>query len=259
MNLQWWCSAQGVPWTWTWQAYPGVWLTMAALSFGYIRLLRQRDARTFPFRGALGLLLVWLSLDWPLGVLGVGYLASVHAIKFLILAFVAPPLLLSDVTAPVEAYLTSQRRGAGVFRALTHPLVAALVFNAVLIGTHVPKVVDVLAASQGGAFLNDALWFSSGVLFWWPAYSPSRLRHKMLKIVYVFFGAVSHNGLAMAWLLAKYPSYSVYELAPRIGHLTARTDQALAGTAMLFGGTFTVFYIIGRLFVQFWREERTRA
>ena len=27
--MQWWCAAQGVPWAWRWQAYPGVWLGLA--------------------------------------------------------------------------------------------------------------------------------------------------------------------------------------------------------------------------------------
>ena len=29
--MQWWCAAQGVPWRWAWQAYPGVWLFALAL------------------------------------------------------------------------------------------------------------------------------------------------------------------------------------------------------------------------------------
>lgn len=258
MNLQWWCSAQGVPWSWAWRAYPGIWLAVAALSFGYAQLLRARAGRTFPFAGVLGLGLIWGAIDWPLGVLGVGYLASVHVVKFLVLAFIAPPLLWRDVRGVVGAWEQGPARGAAVFRSLTYPLVAALLFNAVLIGTHVPAVVDALATRQLGAFLNDTLWLAAGLVFWWPVYSRARIRHTLLKIIYVFFGALSHNGLAMGLLLATYPSYRVYELAPRVGDLPARTDQALAGTLMLFGGTFTVFWIIGRLFAQFWRQEHAR-
>ena len=28
--MQWWCSAQGTQWRWTWVPYPGVWLFVLA-------------------------------------------------------------------------------------------------------------------------------------------------------------------------------------------------------------------------------------
>ena len=49
--MQWWCAAQGVPWTWRWQAYPGVWLFVLAL-VGLFRALRARfvpDAQPDPY------------------------------------------------------------------------------------------------------------------------------------------------------------------------------------------------------------------
>jgi len=29
--LQWWCSATGIAWTWSWRAYPGVWIMILVL------------------------------------------------------------------------------------------------------------------------------------------------------------------------------------------------------------------------------------
>ncbi|HSG47188.1 MAG TPA: hypothetical protein VLA43_05140, partial [Longimicrobiales bacterium] len=80
--MQWWCAAQGVPWTWRWQAYPGVWLFVLALAGGY-RLLRGRFPETDRprFRAwmfGLGVTALWIALDWPVGALGAGYLASLH-------------------------------------------------------------------------------------------------------------------------------------------------------------------------------------
>lgn len=83
--MQWWCSARDIAWTWTWQAYPGVWLFLALLLAGYLRVRRavgQGDphlrGRTAPF--IAGLALLWIALDWPVGPLGAGYLASVHMV-----------------------------------------------------------------------------------------------------------------------------------------------------------------------------------
>ena len=43
--MQWWCAAQGVPWSWTWRPYPGVWLFIAALAIGWWAWTR-RTGRT---------------------------------------------------------------------------------------------------------------------------------------------------------------------------------------------------------------------
>ena len=72
--MNWWCAATGQSWTWEWRAFPGVWLFVVAVAAGYFRLRRGAGA---PGRGgtwfAIGLLLLWVALDWPLGALGAGY------------------------------------------------------------------------------------------------------------------------------------------------------------------------------------------
>src|SRR5690606_41741895 len=64
--MQWWCSATGVAWSWTWQAYPGVWLFIGLIAFAYARLVRRlrREGESVPtsriaaFAG--GTLTLWL-------------------------------------------------------------------------------------------------------------------------------------------------------------------------------------------------------
>ena len=46
-----------------------------------------------------GLLLVWAALDWPIGTLGGGYLASMHSVQWLMLSQVAPPFLILGAAA----------------------------------------------------------------------------------------------------------------------------------------------------------------
>lgn len=257
MNLQFWCSAQGVPWTWTWRPYLGVWLVVALLAMGAWRLYR-RDGRAqgFPVTTFLGLALIWGAVDWPVGTLGAGYLASMHAVKFLVVGFIAPLLVWIDLHAPFARLLAEHPRGARVWGAITHPLPAAVLFNVVLILTHLPESVNTLSASQLGEFVNDLAWLGAGLVFYWPFVTPTRMRHKLAKIGYFFFGTLGHNALAMTLLLTKRPIYAVYELAPRVGNLSARDDQALAGTVMLLGGSFFIFTVIGRMFVNWYREEQ---
>lgn len=101
MQFQWWCAAQTAAWEWTWRPYPGVWIFIAALAFGYWALLRRAKRLTGETVGGArvasavaGLLTLWLALDWPIGALGAGYLASVHMVQFLLIGMIAPPLLL---------------------------------------------------------------------------------------------------------------------------------------------------------------------
>ena len=43
------------------------------------------------------MLLIWAALDWPIGALGAGYLASVHTLSYILLSLVAPPCLILGV------------------------------------------------------------------------------------------------------------------------------------------------------------------
>jgi cytochrome c oxidase assembly factor CtaG len=265
--MQWWCSAQGEPWTWGWQAYPGVWLFIGLLAFGYYRLIRSTpDPGSGHWRLGLhvacfvaGLAALWLALDWPIGALGAGYLASVHMIQFLVLGMIAPPLLLYGIPDPTYARLSP--RTLSILRPLTRPAVAFTVFNLLVILTHVPAVVDGLMSSQLGSFLIDIIWLGSGLLFWWPvaAVVPggSQLR-ELAKVGYLGFQLIAMKPVFIYLTFSTYPKYATYELAPRVSSITARADQQMAGLLMEVGGMIIILLAVGAVFLR-WssREERT--
>ena len=257
MNVQWWCSARGAPWDGSWQAYPGVWLFVIAVGALLWRLGTQhpspRTGRNHAY--PLSLLLLWLTLDWPVGPLGVGYLAWVHSAQFLVLAMVVPPLLLLGLDHERIALLLSRQRVAeGVVRRLTQPLFAIILFGVTMVLTHLPNIVDSLMATQLGAFALDLAWFVVGLIFWWPVIVrvPARvLFPPLLQMLYLFFGTQPHLYLAMWLLAADYPSYGTYELAPRITSVSALTDQQIAGALMLgFGAT----YVLGAISILYFQR-----
>ncbi|HEX6105836.1 MAG TPA: cytochrome c oxidase assembly protein [Gemmatimonadales bacterium] len=253
--MSWWCSATGQAWEWTWRAYPGVWLFVLALAAGYWRVIRvggPAERRRAVRLGGTGLLLVWLLLDWPIGTLGAGYLVSVHALQFLGLAFIAPPLLLAGVPGTRWARLARSAGPAGTLRVLTHPLLTGVLFNFIVLTTHLPMVVDPLMARQAGAFLIDLAWLGGGLLFWWPIVAPvpARTGGALAKIGYLFAGTLFHTAIGMWLLLSRWPVYEVYELAPPIGGRSVLVDQGIAGGFMeLLGGVI----IIGSIAVLFFR------
>src|SRR5690242_14931503 len=99
--MQWWCAALGETWTWNWRAYPGVWLFVLAfvllrrwlLGTGSWSLAPRREKVAF----VSGVIILWASLDWPLGPIAAGYLASAHSLQFLLITMIAAPLLLLGV------------------------------------------------------------------------------------------------------------------------------------------------------------------
>ena len=257
--MTWWCSATGEAWSWTWRAYPGVWVMVALLALGYWRLTRPPGEGRAPDRawvGWIGVLIIWLMLDWPVGTLGAGYLVSVHAAQFLILAFIAPPLLLLGIPparwADLGRRLDRGGAPAALIKVATHPVLAGVTFNLVVLVTHIPGIVDALMAQQAGAFTIDFAWIAVGVLFWWPIVAPVPARRGGIpgSILYLFLATVIHTGLGMWLLLSRYPVYGVYELAPPIEGRSAIADQAMAGGLMeLVGGVL----IIGAIAVLFFR------
>lgn len=259
--MQWWCAAQGVTWTWEWQAYPGVWLFLLLVAGGWAHLLRKAGAfpapraRTASFAG--GIVVLWLALDWPVGALGAGYLASVHMVQFLLIALLAPPLLL--LGTPPEAYHRLARaRSIRLLRPLTHPLASIGLFTAVLGLTHWPTFVDALMASQAGSFLLDMLWLGAGVLFWWPVAAPRPERAWFglpAKMGYLIVATVVNTGVFAFLTFSELPVYATYELAPPVSGLSSRDDQRLAGLLMKMGGAVILWTSISILFFRWWIES----
>jgi hypothetical protein len=164
--MLWWCSAQGTPWTWTWRPYVGVWLFVLAIVAAYVYWHRAatpgETTRARRWAAAGGVCVLWIILDWPIGALGAGYLESVHALQFLVLSYVATPLLLIGLPAGWETRLGP--RFAGWLRTLAHPVQAIIAFNLIVIATHVPAIVDALMVTQVGSLAIDAGWIAAGLL-----------------------------------------------------------------------------------------------
>jgi putative membrane protein len=260
--VQWWCSAQGVAWDWSWRAYPGVWLFIASLGVALWYVHRRAEARARPWRVSLlgqGLLALWIALDWPVGALGGGYLASMHMLQFMLIALVAPPLLLLGVHD--EVWERIERRGAPRWlAAATAPLIGLISLNAVVVLTHLPALADPLMASQLGSFAIDMAWLVSGTLFWWPliADSPARPRFSPpVRIGYLILGIMfSPVTIALAAVLVfnEHPLFGTFELAPRVNSLDSVADHQIAGLLMSVGGA--VITVIGMTTIFFrWARE----
>jgi putative membrane protein len=265
--MRWWCSALGLPWSWTWRPYAGVWVLALALGFAFWRLYRRTpmpsDARAIHARrwrtraavtATTGL---WLMLDWPVGTLGAGYLTSVHTIQYLGLALAIPALALLGLPAAWEP----GRPTRDALRFVTTPPFSVLAFNAIVLVTHLPWIVDGLMGSQLGSFALDLAWLVGGGMFWWPVIRgwPEHRLGPAVKLIYLLTGSVLGNLVGIFLVLASSPLYRTYELAPPIHRWSALDDQQAAGALMVFGGTIVAACAVAVLFYLWQRSETARA
>ena len=287
--MRWWCSAlSGQPWTWEWQAYPGVWLFVLTLGGAYaISLLRVHvvvprtgiaehrtsnvEYRTSNGDGSgqagsardlalfsLGLVVLWIGLDWPVGALAAGYLLSAKTLQYLLIGYIAPGLLLLGTPQWLLRRLVRGRRALAVATALSRPLIPLAVANGVLVATHLPVVVDNLSGSQLGTFALDLVVIAAGFVFWWPALAGLPECRPMS-----YGGRIGYLGLnlfvptvpASFFTFSQFPIYALYELAPRVSGVSAVADQRVAGLLMKTCGGALLFGVMSVLFFRWYRQE----
>ena len=145
-----------------------------------------------------------------------------------------------------------------VAHALTRPLSAFIIFNLVMLGTHLPAVVDGLTTSQLGSFAVDMTWLMSGFIFWWPILGPlPELRPLPYpgRLLYLLVNIFIPTIPASFMTFANYPIYALYELAPPVSGLSAIEDQQIAGLLMKLLGGFIILAAGTTLFFRWWSAE----
>jgi cytochrome c oxidase assembly factor CtaG len=222
-----------------------------------------------------GLVTIVLALDSPIDTYA-DQLFWVHMGQHILLLTVAPPLILLGRpwprmwrALPLDARTTIGRtvargRWTAPVRALARPLPAWLLFNATIIGWHIPAAYDATLSSQTIHDLEHAMFFFTGLLFWARVVDPGPLRPRLdwpLRVAYVVGAMIVGWVLAITLVLVPTPIYGHYAaLASRPGGLSAIEDQQLAGGMMWVPGS--VSYTIAAL-LGFWRwvapEQKQQA
>jgi cytochrome c oxidase assembly factor CtaG len=177
-----------------------------------------------------------VTLDWPIGKLGAGYLASVHTAQFLLLTLLVGPALVRSIPREGwQAIAPPGSRRLRILRMMARPLPALLCYNALVVTSHFPGVVDTAMTTQAGSFGIDLAWLLAGVSLWWPILGPQRVVSLGVfgKMAYLFAATVVPTIPAMMMAFSDWPLYRLYELAPRVSvHFTANEDLKLAGLTM---------------------------
>jgi putative copper resistance protein D len=196
-------------------------------------------------------------------------LFSVHMVQHVLLTFAAAPLLVlsAPITLLLRASSAATRRRwilpalhSRVVRAVSFPVVAWVLFAAVMWATHFSPLFDLALEDRLVHDLEHGLYLGSALLFWWPALGTDPTPWRMtppVRAFYVFLQMPQNTFLAVALLgapAALYPHYA--GLVRPWGPDPLLDQQIAAGIMWLVGDLAFLAAVIGLVWL--WMREDLR-
>lgn len=204
-----------------------------------------------------GVVALYVATSWPVHDIGERSLFMFHMVEHLTVALVVPPLVLWGI--PWWLLRAALLPIMPVVRFLTKPVVAILLFNAMLGLIHVPGIVERMLTSDLFHLVTHGLLLLTAFLMWFPVIGPipdiDRLP-PFLRMGYLFLQSLVPTIPASFLTLGDQPLYKIYETFPRLWGISAHTDQVLAGFIMKFGGGFILWAGITTVFFRWYNEEQ---
>lgn len=238
-----------------WDWHPSVVAGCIALLAVYVVAARPLSPRR-TFWYAAGVLTILFALVSPIDPLGDDYLFSAHMIQHLLLALVAPPLLLLGIPPSLARRLLARPGIARLERELSRPLVAWLFGIGTLWVWHLPVLYNATLASERIHIAEHLSFMVTGTIFFWPLLSPllERRLEPGPSILYVFSAGVANTALSIFLTFIPpglYPAYlhpdddlGALALIRHTWGVSAAVDQQLGGLLMWIGGGLVFLVVI---------------
>jgi cytochrome c oxidase assembly factor CtaG len=243
----------------SWPIEPGLIIALVLAAAVYLRgwlALRRRDERRWrprqPAAFLGGLIAIFLALASPIEPFST-FLLQVHMAQHLLLMMAAPPLLwlgdplfplLMGLPAPIRTYwiapLFRSPALRQLFRGLSHPIPAGLLYMAATLLWHVPALYAIALGSDGWHTAQHLTFLATGALFWFPVVRPYPFRPRWslwLLIPLLIVADVQNTVLSALLTFSDRVLYPHYAQIPRLDNSSsALDDQATAGAMMwVFG------------------------
>ena len=257
------------PYQFSWHVHPDVVLLCIMVEAAYLYAVTQlrdlvsdagRVRRRQVAYFSAGVLCIYLVAGTPVHDLSEQYLLSFHMFQHSVFVLIAAPLLLAGIPVWMWQTLLRVRGMLPVARVLTHPLVAFSLFNALLLITHLPFMVNASLNHHVLHFWVHAALLVSAMIMWWPVLSEvPELPHVSapLQMAYLFLQSLLPSVMSSFITFADSTVYSFYDRAPRTWGLTAVDDQQIGGGLMKLMGSVILWSFIGVVFFRWYaREER---
>jgi putative membrane protein len=256
-----------------WQPHPDVWLIVGLLVAAYaVAVTRVGPRYVMPGHAAVsrfqmmcfgcGAAAVLVASDYPIHDLAERYLFSIHMVQHLVYSLVAAPLLLLGTPAWMARALLSPPGFMRAMRWLARFFPATVLYNAVVVFTHVPATVDVALRYAVVHFALHALILLSSIVVWMPILSPLPEVPRLfppLAMFYLFLQSVVPTVPASFLTFGKTPLYHVYATFPRLWGISALTDMQAAGLIMKIAAGILIWGIITIVFFRWFRREEAET
>jgi putative membrane protein len=249
-----------------------VWLLIAFLVGSYIYVVRVLGPRAVPAGEPIitrrqlvcfitGILIMFLSTDWPMHDIAEEYLYSVHMFQHMSLTYFMPPLVVLATPEWFVRVLVGNGRAYRALRFFTFPVRAGLLFNLGVVVSHIPGVVNASVSNGPLHYFVHVLLVLTSILMWMPVCGPLKEMQMapMPKMIYLFLNSVVAT-IPAGWLtFAEGVVYKHYNIPTRVWGVSVSNDQQIAGAIMKLGGSIFLWTIIVvmffRHFVKTFRDE----
>ena len=248
------------PEPWRFQQHIEVWVLIIAVVASYTYAVRKIGPRIVTTGEVVtrkqlsafiaGVLMLWLASDWPIHDISEEYLYSVHMFQHMMYSYFVPPLVLLATPYWLFDLIFSSSRSRRVINFLTKPVIAGVLFNLVIMITHIPALVNQSVSNGPLHYALHVLVITSSLLMWFSVCGPDKQRHLSYggKTIYLFLMSVVPT-VPAAWLtFAEGAVYKHYDIAVRVWGLSVTTDQQVAGAIMKTGGSIFLWSIIVFIF-----------
>ena len=257
---------------WRYQLHLEVWLLIVFLVSSYIYVVRVLGPRAVTAGEPIvtrrqlvcfisGILIMFLSTDWPMHDIAEEYLYSVHMFQHMSLTYFMPPLIVLATPEWFVRVLVGNGRAYRTLRFLIFPVRAGLLFNLGIVISHIPGVVNASVSNGPLHYFVHVLLVLTSILMWMPVCGPLKefQMAPMPKMIYLFLNSVVAT-IPAGWLtFAEGVVYKHYNIPTRVWGVSVSNDQQIAGAIMKLGGSIFLWTIIVAMFfkhfVKTFRDE----
>ena len=245
---------------WRYQQHLEIWVLIIGLLIAFVYAIRVLGPKVVPNGEVISrkqirvfslmIVLLLISTDWPMHDIAEEYLYSMHMLQHTILTYIIPPLALLATPEWLFRLLVGQGRTYRVIRFLTRPVIAAVTYNAVLLITHIPALVNRSAAGGPLHYSLHVLLVFSALMLWTPVCGPAkewRMSYGAM-MTYLFCTSLVPS-IPAGWLtFAEGSVYNHYDTPIRVWGMSVLSDQQLAGGIMKLGGAVFLWALIITIF-----------
>ena len=207
-----------------------------------------------------GVLATFVFSYWPLHDIAEKYLFLAHMTQHTVFTLVSPVCFLLGSPDWLWAWALRNNPLRRVVGFVSKPIVALMMFNALIAITHWPSLVDYSLHNELFHFCVHAVLFLSATMMWIPDINRRPELPQLnipVKMMYLFAQSIVPTVPASFLTFSKKAMYRTYQDAPRmIKSLDALGDQQIAGAIMKVGAGTYLWGIVGYLFFRWWTNSK---